>query len=123
MIFPVSIDIMLWQSYDASMEITLLLIYGIIVLVAMAIFLYGTKLFFDWAAKITAINNKEGAPNSILGYNIAFDFLAWAVTALIITISFVIYLTTESKELAVLIMGISIGSVLTRTPSFKEKDR
>jgi len=103
------------------MEITLVLTYGILLLATLVICLYGTYLFFNWTAKITAI--KENEPNSVLGYNIAFDFMAWAVTALIIAISFVIYLTTQSKELAVLIMGISIGSVLTRTPSFKEKDK
>ena len=103
------------------MYISLILIYGILILIALAIGLYGTHLFFNWTAKITALKEKE--PNSVLGYNIAFDFMAWMVTALIIIISFIIYLTTESKELAVLIMGISIGSVLTRTPSFKEKDR
>jgi len=103
------------------MEIYLIQTYGILILFALAIGLLWTYLFFNWVAKITAM--KENEPNSVLGYNIAFDFMAWMVTALIIVISFTIYLTTESKELAVLIMGISIGSVLTRTPSFKEKDR
>ena len=103
------------------MDISLILSYGILILVALAIGLYGIYLFFNWTAKTTAL--RENEPNSVLGYNIAFDFMAWMVTALIILISFIIYLTTESKELAILIMGISIGSVLTRTPSFKEKDR
>ncbi len=101
--------------------ITMNIHFGILILVVSAIGLYGMHLFFNWTAKITAV--KENEPNSILGYNIAFDFMAWTVTALIIVISFIVYLITESKELAVLIMGISIGSVLTRTPSFKEKDR
>ena len=82
--------------------------------------MYGVKLFFNWTAKITAVEADK--PNSILGYNIAFDFLAWSTTSLIIIGAFIMYFFKDN-ELAVLIMGISIGSVLTRTPSFKEKDK
>lgn len=76
--------------------------------------------FFGWAKSITAHDN-SGTPNAILGYNIAFDFLAWMVTGLIIILSFVLLVLNINKDLIILILGISIGSVLTRTPSFKEK--
>lgn len=76
--------------------------------------------FFGWAKSITAHDN-SGTPNAILGYNIAFDFLAWMITGLIIILSFVLLVLNINKDLIILILGISIGSVLTRTPSFKEK--
>lgn len=77
--------------------------------------------FFEWAQKITCM--KDGEQNTVLGYNIAFDFLAISLTGVIIVFSFILFLTGVSKEISALILGISIGSVLTRTPSFKEKDK
>jgi len=64
---------------------------------------------------------EKDKPNSVLGYNLAFDFMAWIATIIIIIISFRLYLYGENNDLITLILGISIGSVLTRTPSFKEK--
>ena len=77
--------------------------------------------FFKWTEILT--REKSGEQNTVLGYNIAFDFLAWSVTFLIIIISFIIYLTGYNKELATIILGTAIGSAITRTPSFKEKDK
>jgi len=94
------------------------IIFYIVLLIVFIGLVFIVLKFFTWAKEITAIKN--GKPNSVLGYNIAFDFMAWGITGIIIVISFMLYFL-EKNELAVLIMGITIGSVLTRTPSFKEK--
>lgn len=78
--------------------------------------------FFKLAKSLIEID-KDGIPNGILGYNIAFDFMAWFITGIIIVISFILLVFDINKDLIILILGISIGSVLTRTPSFKEKSR
>ena len=82
-------------------------------------FLLSIYLYFQWTKENILL--EKGKPNSILGYNLAFDFMAWIVTTIIIIISFNLYLYGENRDLITLILGISIGSVLTRTPSFKEK--
>lgn len=78
--------------------------------------------FFKWSRSLIE-TDKDGIPNGILGYNIVFDFMAWAITGIIIIISFLLLMLNINKDLIILILGISIGSVLTRTPSFKEKSK
>jgi len=97
----------------------LLMIFGLILGVFLIII---TNKYFNWTEKITSI--RENRPNSVLGYFIAFDSLVLILTFFIIIIAIILYTADsmkDKKELIVLILGLSIGSIITRTPSFKEK--
>jgi len=95
------------------------LIAGVLVMIGFLIFAYW---YFDWSKNITAADNNK-TPNAVLGYNIAFDFLALSITGLIIVLAIILYILSDSyRDVAALIMGTSIGSILTRTPSFKDKN-
>jgi hypothetical protein len=94
--------------------ITLSIIFSIVITIL-------NILFFKWSDKITCM--KDGEHNTVLGYNIAFDYLALTITGLVIIISFILFITEINKDITSLILGISIGSLITRTPSFKEKDK
>ena len=106
---------------NSNWTLTETIILYVFLLLILAGIIWVIFRFFKWAERITSMEG--GAPNSVLGYNIAFDFMAWAVTGIVIILAFISYFVFDKSELTVLIMGITIGSILTRTPSFKEKQK
>ncbi|MFA5792830.1 MAG: hypothetical protein WC897_03075 [Candidatus Gracilibacteria bacterium] len=64
---------------------------------------------------------KKGEPNSLLAYHFFFDLFAFGLTALVIILAF-----SEiglEDDISTFVLGAAIGSLLTRTPSFKENER